>query len=219
MKKSNFGGISEKSFYTLLIEGILVLSIGVQRIEILICDPRFLADIWSARNSKTFELCLSVRPSVIIHWSFGSHCCFIFKGTDAKNFNCSGHTAQLYYNLEICIKPIEKTCYFNICFYLKTRHEKLMHQRLEKRIKGKLSKNLPSTLPHSKTVRRNKVAHCCNLWVLLARINLRRSRRAEDDAVDDDDDDNDVELEMNCNIMLLLVLLEVLRDMLTAFAL
>ena len=55
--------------------------------------------------------------------------------------------------------------------------------------------------------------------MLLARINLRRSRRAEDDAVDDDDDDNDVELEMNCNIMLLLVLLEVLRDMLTAFAL
>ena len=51
-------------FYTLLIEGILVLSIRVGRIEILIWGPRFLGDIWSAWNSKTFELCLSVRPSV-----------------------------------------------------------------------------------------------------------------------------------------------------------
>ena len=52
------------TFYTLLIEGILVLSIRVGRIEILIWNPRFLGDIWSARNSKTFELFLSVRPSV-----------------------------------------------------------------------------------------------------------------------------------------------------------
>ena len=52
------------SFYTLLIKGILVLSIRVGRIEILIWDPKFLGNIWSARNSNTFELCLSVRPSV-----------------------------------------------------------------------------------------------------------------------------------------------------------
>ena len=50
--------------YTLLIEGILVLSIRLQHIEIMIWDPMFLRDIWSAQNSKTFELCLSVRPSV-----------------------------------------------------------------------------------------------------------------------------------------------------------
>ena len=54
------------TFYTLLIEGILVLSIRVGRIEILIWDPRFLGNIWSARNSKTFEVYLSVRPSVVI---------------------------------------------------------------------------------------------------------------------------------------------------------
>ena len=53
-------------YYTLLIEGILVLSIRVRRIEIFIWDPRFLGDIWSVRNSKAFELCLSVRPSVVI---------------------------------------------------------------------------------------------------------------------------------------------------------
>ena len=50
-------------FYTLLIEGILVLSVRVGRIEILIWDPMFLGDIWSA---QTFELCLSIRPFVVI---------------------------------------------------------------------------------------------------------------------------------------------------------
>ena len=43
---------------------ILVLSIRVGRTKILIWDPRFLAYIWSAQNSKTFELCPSVFPFV-----------------------------------------------------------------------------------------------------------------------------------------------------------
>ena len=30
----------------------------------IIWEPRFLGDIWSPRYSKTFELCISVRPSV-----------------------------------------------------------------------------------------------------------------------------------------------------------
>ena len=52
------------SCYTLLIEGILVLSIRVGCLKILIWDNRwFLGGIWLARNSKTFELCLSVHPS------------------------------------------------------------------------------------------------------------------------------------------------------------
>ena len=51
-------------FYTLLIDCILILSMRLGRIEILIWDPSFLGDIWSARNSKTFEISLSVRQSV-----------------------------------------------------------------------------------------------------------------------------------------------------------
>ena len=34
----------------------------------MIWDPMFLRDIWSAQTSKTFELCLSLRPSVRL-WS------------------------------------------------------------------------------------------------------------------------------------------------------
>ena len=44
-------------------EGTLVLSIRMLHLEILVWDPGLLGDIWLARNSKTFELCLSVRPS------------------------------------------------------------------------------------------------------------------------------------------------------------
>ena len=60
-------------FYTLLIEGILVLAIRVQHLEILIEDPRFSGDIWSARNSKTFELSLSVREA---HEVINNDCVF-----------------------------------------------------------------------------------------------------------------------------------------------
>ena len=54
---------------TLFIECILVLSKRVWHLEILIWDPRFLGDFWSARISRTFEPCLCilsfVHPSVV----------------------------------------------------------------------------------------------------------------------------------------------------------
>ena len=51
-------------FYTFLIEGILVLSIRLQDLEIMIWDPMFLGDIWSPQRHLS-QVCLSVRPSVV----------------------------------------------------------------------------------------------------------------------------------------------------------
>ena len=43
------------SFYTLLREGILILSMRLLHLEILIWAPLFLGDVWSAQNCKTFK--------------------------------------------------------------------------------------------------------------------------------------------------------------------
>ena len=51
---------------------------------IMIWDPMFLGDIWSAQNSKTFELCLSVRPSVRMSVCGKHDCVRTQRATDLK---------------------------------------------------------------------------------------------------------------------------------------